>query len=147
MKTEKKEEILKRFYRGETTVEEERLLKKHARDKGTFQETPLLAWTSEEISMPEEVLQNIQTAVHRKAVRTSRYRNLIITSLAASLLLFISIRSLLSPTPSIGVSLSDRLKKERFEDALRIIGQVLEEEKAPVQQILYEDNKLIIAVE
>ena len=39
------------------------------------------------------------------------------------------------------------MKRERFEDAMRIIGQVLDEKPADTQKVLYEDNRLIIAIE
>lgn len=45
------------------------------------------------------------------------------------------------------MSLSDHLKKERFENALRVIGEVLEEKTPITQKILYEDNQLIIIIE
>lgn len=68
-------------------------------------------------------------------------------SVAALFILFFSLRELLPASQYAPLQLSDNLKKERFENALRVIGSALEEKKFPAQKILYEDHNLIIAVE
>lgn len=57
------------------------------------------------------------------------------------------IQETFTTTPRPGIQLSDNLKKERFENALRVLGNALEDEKTPVQRVLYEDHNLIIAIE
>ena len=61
--------------------------------------------------------------------------------------LILSFRETFTTTPRPGIQLSDNLKKERFENALRVLGNALEDEKTPVQRVLYEDHNLIIAIE
>ena len=89
------EEVLKRYYKGETTLAEERELRS-AWQRGELPGEPILTFTT---------------------------------------------------TPRPGIQLSDNLKKERFENALRVLGNALEDEKTPVQRVLYEDHNLIIAIE
>lgn len=137
------EDILKRYYQGETTLTEERLLKeKFAR--GELKNEPLLAFQGQE-QMPEEVITRIQTRIRQKQTQRHVPYAYWGIGIAATLILIIFLRGLLSqPAP---LPLSDNLKKERFEDALRIIGQVLDDPIPKKQEILYEDNKFIISIE
>lgn len=140
----KYDHILERYYRGETTLEEERMLKAAFR-RGELPDDPALAFQEQQVSLPASVTQGIQSAIHRKSSRTLRNRLIRAGAIAALLILIISLRGLL-PHPQEYLQLSDNMKKERFEGALRMIGKVLEE-KAPEQKVLYEDNNLIIAIE
>ena len=146
MKKQQQDDILKRYYRGETTLEEERWLKNAFRNQ-EFQEEPILTLQEKTEAVPEALLKKIQTHIHQKAVYSYRRRNLFLAGMAATFVLLISLRGVISSAVSPRVQLSDHLKKERFEDALRIIGQALEEKQAPAQKVLYEDCKFIICVE
>lgn len=140
------EDILKRYYEGESTLEEERWLKESFH-KGELKEEPVLAYQHIAKEMPDELPGEIQARIHRKAVHSLRYRRLLVTGIAATFVLLISLRGFIFSPEVPPVPLSDHLKKERFEDALRIIGQALEEKQPPVQKVLYEDSKFIICVE
>lgn len=147
---DKLNEILERYYRGETTVEEERQLRAASRLE-ELPDDPMPAYQGRKSDMPAGLLDRIQRDIHTRA--NHRRHNLRITlritlcSTAAILILIICLRGML-PQPRIdNIRLSDNMKKERFENALRIIGHVLEENTPPVQKVLYEDNKLIIAIE
>lgn len=143
---EDKNEILKRYYRGESTLEEERLLKEAYRQK-ELPDEPMLAFNQPQTVIPPEVLGKIRQNIRVNQQRRTGVLRVILGSIAASLILIVSFRSLIRENSPHQVQLSDNLKKERFEDALRVIGAVLEEEKPDVQKVLYEDHKLIIAVE
>lgn len=138
-------DILKRYYRGETTIEEERLLKALAR-QGELPDDPILAYKGKEKALPEEFLKEIQGKIRRQKHASARHLWITAAGIAAMLILIISLRSLL-PHPVESLQLSDNIKKERFENALRVLGNILGETSPPVQKVLYEDNKLIIAVE
>ena len=141
---DRQQEIIERYYKGETTLEEERRLKAAFR-KGEYSDEPVLSFQEKETAVPEDLMERIRTGIHRKARYRMRQRILAISSVAALLILILSLPHLLSPPETL--QLSDNLKKERFEDALRVIGNVIEEKTPPVQRVLYEDNRLIIAVE
>lgn len=143
---EDKNEILKRYYRGESTLEEERLLKEAYRQK-ELPDDPMLAFNQSETVIPPELPDMIRQNIHANQQRRTGVLRVILGSIAASLILIVSLRSLIQDNNPHQVQLSDNLKKERFEDALRVIGNVLEEEKPDVQKVLYEDHNLIIAIE
>lgn len=141
-----KNEILKRYYQGESTLEEERLLKEAYRQK-ELPDDPMLAFNQSETVIPPELPDMIRQNIHANQQRRTGVLRVILGSIAASLILIVSLRSLIQDNNPHQVQLSDNLKKERFEDALRVIGNVLEEEKPDVQKVLYEDHNLIIAIE
>ncbi len=140
---EQKEELLKRYYQGETTLTEEKTLKK-AWQEGNLPEEPILCLRPS--AMPEGLQKVIQDKIRQKQRSRRQHRWITVGSIAAMLVLFFSLQKLL-PSASQPLPLSDNLKKERFENALRIIGNAIEEKQAPAQKILYEDHHLIIAVE
>lgn len=143
-----RKEILNRYYRGESSVEEERMLKQTYR-QGMLPDEPILAYKSEETELPEELARQIRQKLRQRQTQRLRTWTISVGSIAALLVLLISLRSLLPLTEHPDeLQLSDNLKKERFEEALRVIGHVLEEQQTPpVQKVLYEDHKLIITVE
>ena len=125
------EEVLKRYYKGETTLAEERELRS--------------AWQRGEI--PEGLNEKLQRYIRQKRQRKIRQLWITAGSIAAMAVLILSFRETFTTTPRPGIQLSDNLKKERFENALRVLGNALEDEKTPVQRVLYEDHNLIIAIE
>lgn len=138
------EEIVERYYRGETTIAEERALKK-IYQQGGLKEEPMLSYRGEEMEIPSQLTREIQTCIHRKSQFRLRQRILALSSVAALFGFIFFLRAFMPRQEAI--PLSDNLKKERFEDALRTIGNVIDEKTPPVQRVLYEDNRLIIAVE
>lgn len=144
-KDRKTEDILKRYYRGETTIEEERLLKNLSR-KGELPDDPIFAYEGKDKALPEELLKEIQEKIHRQKNASARPLWITAAGIAAMLILILSLQILL-PQPVDSLQLSDNIKKERFENALRVLGNILGETTSPAQKVLYEDNKLIIAVE
>lgn len=146
-KMEDKDEIVKRYYQGESSLDEERKLK-HAFRNGDLREEPMLAFQDETLSIPESLTLQIRQNLSKRQTKRLRSRCLLAGSAAAFLVLIISLRGLIpSTTDKTDLQLSDNLKKERFEDALRMIGNVLEEQTVPIEKVLYEDHKLIIAIE
>lgn len=143
---DKLNEILERYYRGETTVEEERQLRAASR-LGKLPDDPMPAYQARQTDMPAVLLDRIRRDIHTRANRRLRLRYIAACSTAATLLLIICLRGMLPPSPVDNSCLSDNIKKQRFENALRVIGHVLEENPPPLQKVLYEDNKLIIAIE
>lgn len=141
-----KDEILERYYRGESTVEEERSLKKAFR-QGELADEPMLAFSRTPSLLQPELREKIRQNLHRRQQRRMSRWWITAGSIAAGLVLLIALRDFIPQTPPEQMQLSDNLKKERFEDALRVIGNVLEEEKPSVQRVLYEDHNLIISVE
>ena len=129
------EEVLKRYYKGETTLAEERELRS-AWQRGELPGEPILG-----LRGPMEIPEGLN--------EKRKIRQLWITagSIAAMAVLILSFRETFTTTPRPGIQLSDNLKKERFENALRVLGNALEDEKTPVQRVLYEDHNLIIAIE
>lgn len=138
-------EILRRYYRGETTLAEERQLKA-VWAQGKLPGEPLLSLGGRPGALPPELESRISRSLEGKRKNNVRYWVYAAGSVAAVLLLTFSLNHLLRQPENPGLQLSDNAKKERFEDALRIIGQVLEEKNSP-EKILYEDNQLIIAIE
>ncbi len=137
-------ELVQRYYQGETSIQEERILKA-AFHAGELPDDPALAYGGKQPLMPEGLMEKIQNNIHHKHHAKRRHRILTLGGIAALVLLIISIRSLLPREEPL--QLSDNLKKERFEEALRVIGNVIDERNPPIQKVLYEDNRLIIAVE
>lgn len=138
------DEVLERYYRGETTVDEERLLR-GLFEGGELPDEPMLAFRQRSRELPAGLEAKIRREIHRRRSLRMQHRSLIVGGVAASLILILSLRSFL-PQPEY-LQLSDNIKKERFENALRTIGNVLEEKTPPVQKVIYEDNKLIISIE
>lgn len=139
-------DILKRYYQGESSIEEEQMLKAAFR-KGEFQDEPILAFPKKIQELPEGFMEKIQGNIHQRSVSRVRYWTITAASIAALLVLIISLRGLLPQSDSSCLQLSDNMKKERFEKALQVIGNVLEEKSPQPQKVLYEDNKLIITIE
>ncbi len=140
------QELLKRYYRGETTLEEERQLK-NLYQKGKLRDEPILAFKGQATKIPEDLTEKFRLKIQKEQKQTYRNRWAIGIGIAASLILIISLRNLIPVQENSSLQLSNNLKKERFEDALRTIGSVLEEKKTDLKQVLYEDNKLIITIE
>lgn len=143
---DKLNEILERYYRGETTVEEERQLREASR-LGELPDDPMPAYQGRKTDMPAGLLDRIQRDIHTRANHRRHNLRITLCSTAAILILIICLRGMLPQSSVDNICLSDNMKKERFENALRVIGHVLEENTPPVQKVLYEDNKLIIAIE
>lgn len=143
--TQDQENIIKRYYRGETSPEEERKLKTAFR-AGLFPNDPILAYRKEETPLPETVRKRILEQIHERKIRPLHRIWLATSGIAALLILIFTFRSLLPPKAGL-LRLSDNMKKERFENALKVLENALKEPSAPTQKVLYEDNKLIIAVE
>lgn len=143
---DKLNEILERYYRGETTVEEERQLREASR-LGELPDDPMPAYQGRKTDMPAGLLDHIQRDIHTRANHRRHNLRIALCSTAAILILIICLRGMLPQSSVDNIRLSDNMKKERFENALRVIGHVLEENTPPVQKVLYEDNKLIIAIE
>lgn len=140
------QELLKRYYRGETNLEEERQLKKLYR-KGELADDPILAFKGQNAKFPADLTENFRLKIQKEQKQTYRNRWAIGIGIAASLILIVSLRNFIPINENSNLQLSNNLKKERFENALRTIGSVLEEGKTDPQQVLYEDNKLIITIE
>ena len=128
------EEILKRYYKGETTLAEEQELKS-AWQRGELPGEPIFG-LRDPMEIPEGLNEKLQRYIRQKRQRKIR-----------QLWMILSFRGTFTTTPRPGIQLSDNLKKERFENALRVLGNALEDEKTPVQRVLYEDHNLIIAIE
>ena len=99
------------------------------------------------MEIPEGLNEKLQRNIRQKRQRKIRQLWITAGSIAAMAVLILSFRETFTTTPRPGIQLSDNLKKERFENALRVLGNALEDEKTPVQRVLYEDHNLIIAIE
>ena len=139
------EEVLKRYYKGETTLAEERELRS-AWQRGELPGEPILGLRGP-MEIPEGLNEKLQRYIRQKRQRKIRQLWITAGSIAAMAVLILSFRETFTTTPRPGLQLSDNLKKERFENALRVLGNALEDEKTPVQRVLYEDHNLIIAIE
>ncbi len=140
--------LLKRYYQGDTSLDEEKQLRAMFK-QGHFQDEKLLSIDNREIQIPPQTEAKIRQALQKRCHRKVRIHNLytLAGSIAAIAILIFTIRGFLPSADTSQIILTDNMKKERFEDALRIIGNVLDEKHPPIQQVLYEDNKLIIAIE
>lgn len=135
--------LQQRYYRGETTLTEEQQLRQAYR-QGLLSDDPALCLDQQRASCPPEVLRNFQAK--QKQNRLVRFRRIRMTvaGIAALFLLLLSLPALFQTSvPSV----PDHLKRERFEEALRTIGQVLEEKTLRSEKVIYEDNQIIIAIE
>ena len=135
------EEVLKRYYKGETTLAEERELRS-AWQRGELPGEPILG-LRDPMEIPEGLNEKLQRYIRQKRQRKIRQLWITAGSIAAMAVLILSFRGTFTTTPRPGIQLSDNLKKERFENALRVLGNALEDEKTPVQRVLYEDHNLI----
>lgn len=140
------QEIIKRYYKGETSLGEERLLKKEYRE-GRLPAEPLLDWQAGRRQLPEELAERFRQRFRTYRRRRMRRIAAVVGSMAASLVLIIALKGTFPGFSSGDALLNDSVKRERLENALRTIGQVLEEKNTPKEKILYEDRRLIIAVE
>ena len=132
------EEVLKRYYKGETTLAEERELRS-AWQRGELPGEPILGLRGP-MEIPEGLNEKLQRYIRQKRQRKIRQLWITAGSIAAMAVLILSFRGTFTTTPRPGIQLSDNLKKERFENALRVLGNALEDEKTPVQRVLYEDH-------
>ena len=131
--------------RSKTTLAEERELKS-AWQRGELPGEPILGLRGP-MEIPEGLNEKLQRYIRQKRQRKIRQLWITAGSIAAMAVLILSFRETFTTTPRPGIQLSDNLKKERFENALRVLGNALEDEKTPVQRVLYEDHNLIIAIE
>lgn len=139
-------DILERYYRGETTVAEEKILREKFR-QGDLAENPILGYKGEEKELPDNFTAKFRQNIQQRKSHQMRLVIIASISVAAMLILLVSIRGLFPADHLHEVQLSDNIKRARFEEALRVIGNVLDEKPIPEEQILYEDSKLIIAIE
>ena len=139
------QDILKRYYRGETTLAEERYLKEEYR-RGHLPEDPALSMKPVKELLPEGLYANIQQGICKRQQKHFRQLYLTAGSIAAMLILIIFIKGSFQPAFQSDLQVTDNMKRERFENALRTIGNILEEDH-PNEKVLYEDHKLIIAIE
>jgi|GEM_PF-221718 len=109
--------------------------------------TPGILGLRDPMEIPEGLNEKLQRNIRQKRQRKIRQLWITAGSIAAMAVLILSFRETFTTTPRPGIQLSDNLKKERFENALRVLGNALEDEKTPVQRVLYEDHNLIIAIE
>lgn len=140
------ENKLARYYRGESSLKDEQSLK-NAYRKGELPSEPALSYRGDTTPCPEEVLQAIRHSIGKRKARHSRRIFQIAGGIAATLLLIIGLRAFLPAPPPAGIKLSEQVQRERFEDALRVIANVLNEQITGKEKIVYEDNDLIIAIE
>lgn len=141
------DEILTRYYRGEASLKEEQILKEAYR-KGELSDNPVLAFGNLNAGIPEKLAGKINCAIQERRKCHIRHRVILgVCAVAATLILILSLRMFLPEAAVSDMQLSDNLKKERFENALRVIGNALEEKPTYNEKVLYEDNKIIIAVE
>ena len=139
-------EILNRYYRGESSLKEEHTLKEAYR-KGKLPDDPVFAFSNLRTEMTAGLSERLSNSIQERHKHHIRQKITLAISIAAFLILILSLRMFLPGSPAAGVQLSDNLKKERFENALRVIGNALEEKPTYNEKILYEDSKIIIAVE
>ena len=128
------EEVLKRYYKGETTLAEERELRS-AWQRGELPGEPILGLRGP-MEIPEGLNEKLQRNIRQKRQRKIRQLWITAGSIAAMAVLILSFRETFTTTPRPGI-----------ENALRVLGNALEDEKTPVQRVLYEDHNLIIAIE
>lgn len=138
------ESILERYYRGETNLEDERQLKQAYRN-GDLQDDPALAYANGLADLPPGLEERIRNSIRKRQQARHRKTWVMISGIAATLILIISVRGFWPGQSNL--YLSDSLKKTRLEEALRVIGQVLEEDTRPTEQVLYEDERIIIVRE
>lgn len=141
--------LLEKYRQGASSLEEEKSLRK-AFDAKAIDE-PMFAIRGKQMKAPASLQDAIQKKIEaRKKAERRRFQIpvFISTGIAAAILLFFTFQipqtEEIDPKP---LQLSDNLKRERFEDAIRIIGDVLGEEKASQEKVIYEDNDIIISVE
>lgn len=135
--------LQQRYYRGETSLTEEQQLRQAYR-QGLLPNDPALCFGQKTETCPPEVLSAFHAKRKQNQPVSFRRIRTTVAGIAAILLLFLSLSALFeTPVPA----LPDQLKRERFEEALRTIGQVLEEKPLRPEKIIYEDKQLIIAIE
>lgn len=140
------EDILKRYYRGETSLAEERFLKEKYRS-GHLPEDLFLAFDVKEEPLPDELVSRIRSDFGRRRQKHLRQVGVTIGSIAATAILVLFLKGVFTSPVSPDLRLTDSLKRERFENALQVIGNVLDDKASSREKILYEDNHLIIAIE
>ena len=123
------DDLLTRYYNGGTTLDEERTLREAYR-RGELPGEPVLAYRGAASAMPETLRRNIRQGIRARI----RRRCLSWASAAAGIALVIGLCLILPHRSETTL-------------ALTIIGQVLDEKPADTQKVLYEDNRLIIAIE
>lgn len=143
---DKQEKRIERYYRGESSVEEERQLRKTWRE-GLLPDNPILGIGDLKPELPIGLIENIQSGIRKKRKKHLHKTYMTVASIAALAILIIMLRGFLPHKPVEGLQVSDNLKIERFEEALRVIGNVLEEKTITNEKILYEDNSMIIVSE
>lgn len=137
------QEILKRYYKGETTLAEEKFLKQEYR-LGHLPEDPFLSVHPVRETLPAGLYTGIKQKIQNRKRRYLRQIYWTTGSIAATLILILFIKGSFQQPLHSDLQLSDNMKRERFEDALRTIGHALEEKN---EQVLYENNHLIITIE
>ena len=141
------DQLIKRYYRGETSLKEEQELKA-AWQRGEYPDDPALAFGCETVELPAGLSEKLEAGLRQRQSLHHRSSWWITAgSIAAMLVLILTFRGLNRHPLEPSIQLTDNLKKERFEHALRTIGDVLQEKTPQVQKVLYEDHKLIIAIE
>lgn len=143
---EKTEEIIKRYYRGETSLKEEKFLKTQYRS-GHLKEDPFLSLSYPTHSLPSELKEKIRQGIRQRKRYKLRRIYITVGSIAAIGILLLSLQGIFPSGEVKNLQLSDNIKRERFEDALRVIGNVLEKPSSSPEKVLYEDKNLIIAIE
>lgn len=136
---------LAKYYRGESSLEDEQSLKAAYR-KGELPSEPALAYRGDATPCPAELLNHIRCHIEERQSRPFRHILPIAGGIAASLLLIVSLRVFL-PAQDTPIKLSEQTQRERFEDALRVIANVINEKTTGNEKIVYEDKNLIIAIE
>ena len=75
------------------------------------------------MEIPEGLNEKLQRYIRQKRQRKIRQLWITAGSIAAMAVLILSFRETFTTTPRPGIQLSDNLKKERFENALRVLGK------------------------
>ena len=113
------EEVLKRYYKGETTLAEERELRS-AWQRGELPGEPILG-LRDPMEIPEGLNEKLQRNIRQKRQRKIRQLWITAGSIAAMAVLILSFRETFTTTPRPGIQLSDNLKKERFENGGKLV--------------------------
>lgn len=140
------ENKLARYYRGESSLKDEQELKAAYR-KGELPSEPALAYRGDTTPCPEELLNSIRQRIEKRKNYRSRRIFRLTGGIAATLLLIVSLRIFLPAPVPTSMKLSEQTQRERFEDALQVIADVLNEKTPGSEKIIYEDKSLIIAIE
>ena len=141
----KPEELLDKYYKGETSLEEEKQLKQiMAKDKISFSEHEMFAFFEAESKVPDNLEEIVFQKLENKEKSGRKFRLRIIQSLSAAAVILIAITFYINQRNTRNAQLENKFFT--MEQALYQVSESIQPEEQEDMMVLWVDDNVEIII-